>query len=194
MTPRALHVLESLTPGRVETTFLHMLRSWRADASMRHDVLALAGGSLEPAFRDAAERLVVTNEEHEIAALVDDGFSVVHLLFERCAHRIAPMLLARTDARIVYAKGYDLSCVYRLAGDFRWTAEESLLAACDAVTFTTPELAAAFVSPPNRTLVLESAVDFERFDAITEQDVTPMARRVLQVLHGRPQLVDRGVM
>jgi glycosyltransferase involved in cell wall biosynthesis len=158
---------------------------------MCHEVLSFTGGSLEPAIAQAAHRVTITNEEHEIAALVDEGFSVVHLLFERCAHRLAPVLLARSGARIVYGKGYDIGSMYRTGGGFDWPAEESLLAACDAVTFTTPALASRFPHPPGRVCVLEKAVDVARFETVPElAPAAPPRILALANLHPRKRLDD----
>ena len=45
---RVLHVIESLAPGGIETTFLNVLRAWRAAPPWAtHDALAWSGGALE---------------------------------------------------------------------------------------------------------------------------------------------------
>ena len=57
---RILHVLESFAAGGMETTFLHVLRNFRsADDSIRHDVLAFAGGALEAPYREAAHGVAI---------------------------------------------------------------------------------------------------------------------------------------
>ena len=57
---RTLHVIESLAPGGIETTFLHVLRAWRAAAPWAtHHVLAFAGGALEAAYREAVDGVTV---------------------------------------------------------------------------------------------------------------------------------------
>src|SRR5262245_49595069 len=120
---RYLHVLESLQRGGVETTFLHMLRAFRTlpasasgkqssrgegnsarDGNFReggadvHDVLAFSGGPLHREFSAVAGRVVVANLPLDQAAALANDYDVVHILTERCAHRVAPMALAASDA------------------------------------------------------------------------------------------------
>lgn len=195
MMSRVLHVLELLAAGGMETTFLHMLRTWHdaptARTPLAHDVLALAGGPLEAPVRALAARTIVTNDDEAIAALLGEGYDTVHVLFERCAHRLAPLVLTRTSARLVYGKGYDIGAMYRMDGTFDWLAEESLLAACDAVTFTTDRLADLYRLPPGRTHILEKAVDWQRFARVPAATASTPAR-VLAIanLHRRKRLGD----
>ncbi len=141
---RILHVLETLAAGGVEATFLAVLKHlpW---TSVSHDVLAFAGGALETEFRAVAHAVTIESNPVRLRALLCDGaYDVVHLLFERCAIRLMPDLLARTTSRVVYGKNYDFSGQWRSTEGFICTVDDALLAACDAVTFTTPQLADAF--------------------------------------------------
>ena len=119
-----------------------------------HDVLAFAGGPLHREFAAVAGRVVVANLPLDQAAALAHDYDVVHILTERCAHRVAPMALAASDAALVYAKTYDGPAIARMQGVFDHGADESLLSASDAVTFTTLDLAAGYRLPPGRTTIL----------------------------------------
>jgi glycosyltransferase involved in cell wall biosynthesis len=189
---RILHVIESFAPGGIETTFLNVLGQFRAqDFSIQHHVLALAGGPLEHRYRQAAHSVTIGCDQDTIECHLDAPYNVAHILFERCAARIVPEILARSSMPIVYAKGYDLGGMYRLNEEFRWQADESLLASCDGVTFTTASLAAGYDVPPGRTTVLGKAADVARFHAISYPDVTTPLRIVCVAnLHPRKRLGD----
>ncbi len=151
---RILHVLETLAAGGVETTFLEVLKHLPR-AGVSHDVLAFAGGALEPEFRAAANVVIVEPRQPALARLVTDRpYDIAHVLFERCALRLLPDLLTRTSTRVVYGKNYDFSGQWRSTEGFIWAADDALLAACDAVTFTTPQLARAFPDAAARATIL----------------------------------------
>jgi glycosyltransferase involved in cell wall biosynthesis len=189
---RMLHVLESFAPGGMETTFLHVLRNFRsADDSIRHGILAFAGGTLERPYREAAHTVVVGCDPATIDAQLAEPYDVIHILFERCAYRLLPQLLGRSRTPVVYGKGYDLGGMYRLNEGLRWQADESMLAACDGSTFTTPHLAAGYQIPPGRTTVLQKAADVERFQRLPDPDASTPARIVCVAnLHPRKRLGD----
>ncbi len=189
---RMLHVLESFAPGGMETTFLHVLRAFRAmDETVRHDVLAFGGGPLEARYRQTAHEVVVGCSPATLDATLAQPYDLVHILFDRCAYRLLPFLLARTTVPVVYGKGYDLGGMYRLNEGLRWQADESMLAACDAVTFTTASLAAGYDIEPGRTTVLGKAADVERFQAIADPgDATPDRIVCVANLHPRKRLAD----
>jgi glycosyltransferase involved in cell wall biosynthesis len=189
---RILHVLESFAPGGMETTFLHMLRCFRtADDSIRHDVLAFAGGALDRPYRDAAHAVYVGCDPATIDARLAEPYDVIHILFERCAYRILPDLLGRSRTPVVYGKGYDMGGMYRLNEGLRWQADESMLMACDGNTFTTPHLAAGYQIPAGRTTVLQKAADVERFQHLPDPDLSTPARIVCVAnLHPRKRLGD----
>ena len=106
MKQRFLHVLESLAPGGMETTFLNMLRAFRdIDPSIEHHVLSFAGGSLEPRYRDAAGRVTIACDTETIDAHVGAGYDLVHVLFERCAYRVLPRLVAVMPSLWSMARG-----------------------------------------------------------------------------------------
>ena len=189
---RILHVLESFAPGGMETTFLHVLSHFgQADDSVRHDVLAFAGGALEERYRAVAQSVTVGCDPATIEGQLAQPYDLVHILFERCAYRILPSLLARSATPVVYGKGYDMGGMYRLNEGLRWQADESMLAACDATTFTTPNLAAGYDLPGGRSTVLRKAADVARFQRLADPDgATP--RRIVCVanLHPRKRLGD----
>jgi glycosyltransferase involved in cell wall biosynthesis len=189
---RMLHVLESFAPGGMETTFLHVLRTFTAvDPSIHHDVFAFAGGPLESAYRDVAHGVAVGGDAATIDAQLTQRHDVIHILFERCAYRLLPQLLGRTSTPVVYGKGYDLGGMYRLNEGLRWQADESMLMACDGRTFTTPQLAAGYDLGPGRTTVLQKAADVERFQRIPDPEESTPARVVCVAnLHPRKRLGD----
>lgn len=140
---RVLHVLETLAAGGVETTFLHVLK--HLSPAMTHDVLAFAGGALEPEYRAVANRVTIARRTRDLEALLDDGaYDVAYILFERCAERLLPLLVTRTATAVVYGKNYDFSGQWRTTEGFHWTPDDAMMAACDGVTFTTPALAAGY--------------------------------------------------
>ena len=188
---RMLHVLESFAAGGMETTFLNVLRAFREiDPSIRHDVLALAGGALEDAYRQTAHSVTVGCDQATLQS-AGGGADLVYLLFERCAYRMLPRLLATTATPVVYGKGYDMGGMYRLNEGLRWQADESMLAACDGVTFTTRQLAGGYVLPSGRTTVLGKAADTARFGRLPDPDASTPARIVCVAnLHPRKRLRD----
>ena len=190
---KMLHVLESFAPGGMETTFLHVLRAFRAiDPSIRHDVLALAGGALEPAYREAAHGVTIgTLVDTEVGTEPTGAHDVIYILFERCAYRLLPALLATSATPVVYGKGYDMGGMYRLNEGLRWQADESMLAACDGVTFTTRHLSAGYILPSGRTTVLGKAADIARFSRLSSPDAsTPQRIVCVANLHPRKRLGD----
>ena len=190
---RMLHVLESFAPGGIETTFLNVLREFRAaDASVEHDILSLAGGPLESRYRQLAHTVTIASDTRAITqALQSTSHDVIYVLFERCAYRLLPLLLGHSATPVVYGKGYDLGGMYRLNDGFDWPADEAMLAAADGVTFTTPELAAGYATPAGRTTVLRKAADVAAFIGLPPPD-TATPRRVVCVanLHPRKRLGD----
>jgi glycosyltransferase involved in cell wall biosynthesis len=189
---RILHVIESFAAGGIETTFLNVLRHLRAeDGTVEHHVLAFAGGPLEEGYREAAHAVTIGCEPDVLSRLAAAPYDVAHVLFERCAVRLAPEFFARSTTPVVYAKGYDLGGMYRLNEGFDWQADESLLASCDAATFTTASLAAGYDLPPGRTTVLGKAADVARFQSIPDPDAsTPMRIVCVANLHPRKRLAD----
>ncbi len=192
MKQRFLHVLESLAPGGMETTFLNMLRAFRdIDPSIEHHVLSFAGGSLEPRYRDAAARVTIACDTETIDANVGAGYDLVHVLFERCAYRVLPRLVARHAVPVVYGKGYDMGGMYRLNEGLIWQADASMLAAVDGITFTTEALARGYSLTSSDGMVLGKAADIEAFERLAPPDVTTPFR-ILSVanLHPRKRLGD----
>jgi glycosyltransferase involved in cell wall biosynthesis len=176
----------------METTFLNVLRAFRAeDDSIRHDVLAFAGGTLESAYRSAAHSVTIGCDSATFDAQFAQPYDVVYILFERCAYRLLPQLLGRSATPVVYGKGYDMGGMYRLNEGLRWQADESMLMACDGNTFTTPQLAAGYEIEPGRTTVLRKAADVARFQALRDPDDATPARIVCVAnLHPRKRLGD----
>ena len=160
----------------METTFLNALRAFRTcDGAMRHDVLAFAGGALEPQYHEAANLLTIGSDCTTIEASLGGRYDLIHILFERCAYRLLPLLVGRRPTPVVYGKGYDMGGMYRLNEGLRWQADESMLAAADGVTFTTPDLARGYTLPSGRTTVLRKAADVAPFSAIpAPDDSTPL--------------------
>jgi glycosyltransferase involved in cell wall biosynthesis len=189
---RMLHVLESFAPGGMETTFLNMLRRFRVeDDSIRHDVLSFAGGLLESSYRDAAHAVTIGADAATIDSRLAQHYDVVHILFERCAYRLLPQLLGRSSTPVIYGKGYDMGGMYRLNEGLRWQADESMLAACDGHTFTTPQLASGYEIEPGRTTVLRKAADVEPFQCVPDPDAsTPLRVVCVANLHPRKRLGD----
>lgn len=192
MNVRVLHVIESLAAGGIETTFANMLATFRTlRPGDRHDVLALDGGALHSKYTETAHRLTIACDSAAIAECLADDYDVIHLLFERCAYRILPMLLAHHTTPVVYGKGYDMGGMYRVNEGLDWTADVTMIAACDAATFTTPNLAAGFPVPAGRTTVLRKAADIQTFAALPNPDVrTPQRIVCVANLHPRKRLAD----
>jgi glycosyltransferase involved in cell wall biosynthesis len=194
MTAGVLHILESMACGGMETTFLNFLRSFQSledKHALSHDVLSLAPGPLEPEFRMVAKDLFVEPAPAAIDGLLSRGYDVVHILFERCADRLGPILLGRFDGAVVYSKGYDLAATYRMEGGFDWTAEDSLLAACDYATFTTERLARQYDLPQGRVTVLEKACDYDKFSRVPSPAAdTPLRILAVANLHPRKRIGD----
>ncbi|MBI2839741.1 MAG: glycosyltransferase [Acidobacteria bacterium] len=191
---RYLHVVESLRRGGMETTFLAMLRIFReleAVGSAAHDVLAFSDGPLRFDYLASASHLFIASTGEELRGVLDRRYELVNLLFDRCAHRLAPMLLARGDSAIFYSKGYDIAAMYRMEGGFEWRAEDALLCACDGISFTTPELARHYAQSPLRKTFLEKAVEFERFSCVPPVSArTPNRVLCIANLHPRKHVVD----
>jgi glycosyltransferase involved in cell wall biosynthesis len=196
MTSRILHVIESMMPGGIETTFLNALRAMRStddgeSPHLSHEVLSFGPGPLESEYRKACDRLFIGGDLALLGRLAAEDYRVVHLLFDRCAHRFAPLLFSQSRAAIVYGKGYDLSSMYRMEGDFEWYAEESLMMACDAVTFTTDLLKGIFRVPGDNTVILEKAFDFQKFSQVPPpSSETPDCILCVANLHPRKRLGD----
>ncbi len=189
---RYLHVLESFARGGVETTFLHMLRVFRAapppDAGAEiHDVLGFATGPSHRDFTSVANRVIVSNLPIDHAALLANDYDVVHVLFERCAHRLAPMVLAASDSAFVYSKSYDGPAMLRMQGLFDAAADESILSASDAVIFPTLDLAAGYRLPPGRTTILRKAAAVDQALSVPTltTDVPPRALAIAHLHPGR---------
>jgi glycosyltransferase involved in cell wall biosynthesis len=120
-----------------------------------------------------------------------DRYDLAHVLFERGAYRLVPELLARTPMPVVYGKGYDMGGRYRVNEGFRWQPDESMLAACDGMTFTTPHLAIGYDLPGGRATILGKAADVARFQAIPDPSPTAPPRIVCVAhLHARRRLGD----
>lgn len=189
---RTLHVIESLAPGGIETTFLHVLRAWRAAAPWAtHHVLAFAGGALEAAYREAADGVTVAASLDDQAEVLHAPWDVVYFTFERCALRLLPLAIAQSRAAVVYGKGYDMGGMFRLNDGFAWQPDESMLWAADHVTFTTRRLAGGFDVPPGRTTVLGKAAAVRRFISLPPADGTTPPRIVCVAnLHARKRLGD----
>ncbi|HEY6510232.1 MAG TPA: glycosyltransferase family 4 protein [Vicinamibacterales bacterium] len=188
---RILHVTESLAAGGIETTFLHMLQAFRTiDPTIAHEVLAFASGPLEAAYREVCRTVRVVPEWQAAAACLAAGPDLVHVLFERCAYRLMPALLAGTSAPVVYGKGYDMGGMYRANEGLRWQADESMLVACSATTFTTEALARVF-DVPGHVTVLGKAADVRRFsDLPTPSPTGPSRILCVANLHPRKRVGD----
>jgi glycosyltransferase involved in cell wall biosynthesis len=196
-----LHVLESCAPGGIETTFLRLLRVMtEMDPSVEHRVLAFAAGPLEPAFRATATHVTVAPEWRAIDAVVAEAPDVVHLLFDRCAYALLPVLVSASAVPVVYAKGYDLGGMYRANEDFAWNADAALVAAASHVTFTTGQLADCYLGATGdgrqetgdgRVTVLGKAADVARFALVPAVEPTAPPHVVCVAnLHPRKRLAD----
>lgn len=189
---RILHVTESLAAGGIETTFLNMLRAWRREGPWAtHDVLAFAGGSLESAYRAAADAVTIAPLRDEREQTVCAGYDVIYFLFERCAYQLMPLVVSRTRSAVIYGKGYDMGGMFRLNDSLEWQPDESLMWGADAMTFTTNDLAAGFNVPADRRTVLGKAADVRRFIPIPPVDAsTPQRIVCVANLHARKRLGD----
>jgi glycosyltransferase involved in cell wall biosynthesis len=192
MTLRVLHVLESLAPGGMETTFLNMLRARGATLpAIESHVLAFDGGALEDSYRAVARSLIIGQDSRTIDGCLDEGYDVVHILFERCAYRLMPRIVGRRRTPVVYSKGYDMGGMYRLNEGLHWQADVSMLVAADGVTFTTSELTAGYELPAGRAMSLRKAVDVSRFAELAAPDSsTPQRIVCIANLHPRKRLGD----
>lgn len=189
---RVLHVTESLAAGGIETTFLNMLRVWRGDTPWAtHHVLAFAGGALEQAYRENATSVTIASDQDELEQGLLRGYDVVYILFERCAYRLLPTLIARAATPVVYGKGYDMGGMFRVDAGLSWQADDSLMWGADASTFTTEGLLEAFEAPPGRHVVLGKAADVDPFLSLAPVDAsTPMRIVCVANLHARKRLGD----
>lgn len=192
MTPRILHVLDTCGAGGIEVTFLNVLRTWhRSGRWAEHRVLAASGGVLEPALRAASHGLTVAADPDVVGRVFSEGLDLVHFLFERAALQWVPFVVGRTDAAVVYGKGYDASGSLRVSDGFRWQPDESLMWACDQVTFTTTALADTFVVPSPRATVLGKAADVRHFLRVPEPGPGAPDRIVCVAnLHGLKRVGD----
>jgi glycosyltransferase involved in cell wall biosynthesis len=188
---RMLHVLESFAPGGIETTFLNMLKAFRRHGDDEHHVLAFAGGALEDAYRAVADHVTVGSDTATLDGALSSPHDVAYILFERCAYRLLPQLLATAPTPVVYGKGYDMGGMYRLNEGLRWHADESMLTACDATTFTTSQLAAGYDMTGGRATVLKKAADVARFASVPDPDAaTPNRVVCVANLHPRKRIGD----
>jgi glycosyltransferase involved in cell wall biosynthesis len=126
-----------------------------------------------------------------LEASLSEPYDVVHVLFERCAYRLLPLLVARRGTPVVYGKDYDMGGMYRLNEGLRWQADETMLVAADGVTYTTADLAGGYVLPAGRTTVLRKAADVAPFRALPAPDgSTPPRIACVANLHPRKRLGD----
>lgn len=189
---RVLHVVESFAAGGIETTFLNMLRAWRREpAWASHHVLACAGGALEAAYRAAADSVTIAGGQRELEHAVLQPYDVIYFLFDRCAYRLLPVVVAHTRGAVVYGKGYDMSGMFRLNDALAWQADESMLWGVDQATFTTADLMAGYAAPPERCEVLGKAADVRHFLSMAPSGVlTPQRIVCVANLHARKRLGD----
>lgn len=189
---RVLHVTESLAAGGIETTFLNVLRAWRdAPPWAAHHVLAPAGGTLAAEYAQAADVVTVAATTAALERAVLGPFDVVHFIFERCAYRLLPVVVARSRAAVVYGKGYDMGGMFRTGDGLIWQPDESLMWGSDQVTFTTDRLASGFSVPGPHPLVLGKAAAVRRFAALRPPDAsTPQRIVAVANLHARKRLGD----
>lgn len=192
---RVLHVIDSLACGGVENTFVQMLTAFRdigePGETVDHDLLALAGGPLEPAARAAARQVVVAPSATETVALLEADYDVVHVLADRAAHALLPLIFSRSASAVVYGKNYDLSAMYRMDGGFDWRADDCAMEACDAVTFTTEPLSQQYTVAHGSVHVLGKAADVRRFSAVPDPPlIAPDTVLCVANLHPRKRLND----
>lgn len=167
---RVVHVLESLAAGGVETTFLGVLK--HLPASIASDVLAFDGGALKNEYAATANQLHIFTSSAEIErVLVDGDYDAAYVLFERCAWRVLPILTAKTSTAVIYGKNYDFSGQWRTTEGFHLRSDDSVMAACDGVTFTTEQLAAGYDDREReRALVLGKGANVTPLLAIPPAD------------------------
>jgi len=152
-----------MASGGVEERFLDVLRRiGREDDSIEHHVLAFAGGPLEAAYREAAHAVAIGCDPETIERHLAAPYDLAHLPFERCADRLMPEIVARSAMPVVFGKGYDMGGLSRLDEGLRWRAEEAMLAACDAATFTAARLALGYDVPAGHTTILGDPADPRR--------------------------------
>jgi glycosyltransferase involved in cell wall biosynthesis len=189
---RVLHVIESCAAGGIETTFLNVLRAWRQEpAWATHHVLALAGGSLAQMYRGAADAVTIAAAHDELEQAVLQPYDAIYFLFERCAYRLLPLVVARSRAAVVYGKGYDMSGMFRLNDGLAWQPDESMIWGADAATFTTTELAGGYDMPAGRGEILGKAADVGPFLSLQPPNgFTPPRIVCVANLHARKRLGD----
>jgi glycosyltransferase involved in cell wall biosynthesis len=192
---RVLHILDSLARGGVETTFLNVLRTWQQQGDAEHDVLTLYDGPLHDDYAAAARQLTVASTRAALEAVIAGRYDVVHVLADRAAHRLMPMLAARSDAAIVVGKNYDIVAMQRINGGRRRSWDEAAIAAADAVTCTTPELAASYAPASRGATPLRKVADVTRFSALeVPSAATPNTVLCVANLHPRKRLTDLAPM
>jgi glycosyltransferase involved in cell wall biosynthesis len=189
---RVLHVIESLGGGGIETTFLNVLRAWRREpAWAAHDVLALAGGTLEEPYRAAARSVRIATARRDLERIALEPHDVVYFLFDRCAYRLLPFVVAHTTSAVVYGKGYDMGGRFRTNDGLAWQPDESMLWGADVATFTTDGLAAVYDAPPGRGYTLGKAASIERFLSLEPPSASTPPRIVCVAnLHALKRLGD----
>jgi glycosyltransferase involved in cell wall biosynthesis len=142
-------------------------------------------------YRAAADAVTIAAAHHELAQAALQPYDVIHFLFERCAYRLLPLVVARSRAAVVYGKGYDMSGMCRLNDGLAWQPDESMLWGADAVTFTTTELAGGYDMPAGRGEVLGKAADVEPFLSLQPANAfTPQRIVCVANLHARKRLGD----
>jgi glycosyltransferase involved in cell wall biosynthesis len=135
--------------------------------------------------------VTVTAAQDELERAVTQPHAVVHFLFERCAYRLLPSVVARSGAAVVCGKGYDMAGMFRLNDGLRWQPDESMLWGADAVTFTTTDLADRYDVPAGRGTVLGKAADVRPFLSLQAPDLdTPLRIVCVANLHARKRLGD----
>ncbi len=189
---RILHVLDTCGAGGMETTFLNVLRRWHSQAAWAdHEILATAGGALEPALRQTAARVVIAATPEAVMTTFRRGYDVVHFLVDRMACRWIPIVAGHCAAALVYGKGYDMAGTFRLNDQLRWQPDESIMWGCDQVTFTTAALAEGYAAPEPRATVLGKAADVRHFLTIPPVSATTPTRIVAVAnLHALKRLGD----
>lgn len=189
---RILHVLDTCGAGGIETTFLNILRHWRTQPPWaEHDVVAVAGGALEAAFREVTGSVVIAPTSDAMMTALHGEYDAVYVLVDRMAYRWLPFLAASSRAALVYGKGYDLAGTFRVNDGVCWQPDESAMWGCDQVTYTTATLAAGYAVPDGRTAVIGKAADVRHF-----LDVAPIGpgtpTRIVSIanLHALKRLGD----
>lgn len=192
LTPRVLHVLESCGAGGIETTFLNVLKVWQREPSWaEHHLLSLDGGALELAFRQAAAHVTVSSDRGVVQRILTGSYQLVHFLVSRSAYEWLPWMVGATDSAVLYGKGYDMAATARSSDGLCWQPDESLMWACDGITFTTDALATQYTVPATRSTVLGKAADVARFLTIPDvSDSTPARIVCVANLHALKRLGD----